>query len=170
MTSVYQWPVTGLLVVAVLFGAQGCAAQQDVNAVSSLTVEEAKSEAQSTEDAIAALIPAHSATRVAQHPTGGLLSCKGESVYQWYGHTYVDLRPGVDGEAILDDVIDTWKDHRSFSVSTHTNLSNTRVVELDGQYKSTYFVNVAEEGSQISITSFSSCFILPKGANPGGQY
>jgi hypothetical protein len=165
-----HWPAAGSLVVAVLFGTQGCATQQDARAISSLSVEKAKGEAQSTEDDIAALIPSESVTQVEQHPNGGLLSCKGESAYQWYGHTYVRLKAGVDAEAIVDDLVDKWKADESFAISTYTNLSDRRVVELDGHYNSSYFVDVEDGGTQISIASFSPCFILPKGVYPGGEF
>jgi hypothetical protein len=158
------------LVIAVLIGTQGCATRQDAHTISPLSLEEAKGEAQSTEDDIVAQIPSDSVAHVEQAPTGGLLSCTSESAYQWYGHTYVDFRSGVDAESIVDDLVDKWKADKSFSVSTYTNLSDTRVVRLRGDYKSSYFVNVAEAGSQISIASFSPCFFLPKGADPGGEF
>ena len=73
-------------------------------------------------------------------------------------------------EGIVDDLVDKWRDDKSFTVSTHTDLSDTRVVRLRGKYNSSYFVNVSEAGSQISIISFSPCFALPAGADPGGRY
>ena len=149
---------------------QGCATQEDSHSVSALTVEEAKSEAQFTEDGIASMIPSESVTKVEQHPNGGLLSCKGESAYQWYGHTYVHLRVGVDAEAVIDGLIDQWAADESFAISTYKNLSDRRVVELDGHYNSSYFVDVEDAGAQISIASFSPCFTLPKGVYPGGEF
>jgi hypothetical protein len=82
----------------------------------------------------------------------------------------VDLRGGVDIQVILDDVVDKWKADKSFSVSRRTDFSKARIVELDGQYNSTYFVNVAKASDHITIASFSQCFALPKAADPGEQY
>lgn len=158
------------LVVAALFGTQGCVMGQDAHPVSSLTVDEAKGEAQSVEDDIAALIPPESVTHVEQASTGGLLSCAGESAYQWYGHTYVDLRAGVDVEAILDAVVDKWRHDKSISTSRRTTWSKLHVVELDGPHNSTYFINARHSSDQISITSFSQCFILPEGVDPGKDF
>jgi hypothetical protein len=158
------------LVIAVLLASQGCAMEQNAHVLSSLTLEEAKSEAQSIEDEIAALFPAQSVTHANQLPTGGLLSCNVKSGYQWYGQTVVDLRAGADIEAILSDVVDKWKADESFIVSRRTNLSKARIVELDGRYDSTYFVNVAKANDHVMIASYSPCFTLPEGADPGGEY
>lgn len=163
------------LAVAVLLGTQGCAMHQDARVVGSLTLEQAKREAQSIEDDIAALIPAQSVSHLEQMQTGGLLSCNAKSAYQWYGKTVVDLRGGVDIQVILDDVVDKWKADKSFSVSRRTesrrtDFSKARIVELDGQYNSTYFVDVAKASDHITIASFSQCFALPKAADPGEQY
>jgi hypothetical protein len=158
------------LAIAVLIATQGCAMQQHARVVSSLTLEEAKSEAQSAEDDIASLIPAQSVTHMEQMPTGGLLSCNAKSAYQWYGKTVVDLRAGVDVQAILDEVVDKWKADKSFSVSRRTDFSKARIVQLDGQYDSTFFVRIAKESHHVSIASYSQCFILPKGADPDEQY
>jgi hypothetical protein len=158
------------LVVAVLLGTQGCAMHQDARVVSSLTLEEAKREAQSIEDDIAALIPAQSVTHVEQMPTGGLLSCNAKSAYRWYGKTVVNLRGGVDVQAILDGVVEKWKADKSFSVSRRTDFLKARIVELDGPYDSTYFVNVPKPSDHVSIASYSQCFTLPKGADPSEQY
>jgi hypothetical protein len=158
------------LIIAVLIGTQGCAIEQNAHVLSSLTLEEAKSEAQSIEDEIAALFPAHSVTHANQFSTGRLLSCNVKSGYQWYGQTVVDLRAGADIEAILSDVVDKWKADESFIVSKRTNFSKARIVELDGRYDSTYFVNVAKANDRVMIASYSPCFTLPKGADPGGEY
>jgi hypothetical protein len=158
------------LVIAVLLASQGCAMEQEAHVLSSLTLEEAKSEAQSIEDEIAALVPAQSVRHAEQLPTGGLLLCNVKSGYQWYGQTLVDLRAGADIEAILSDVVDKWKADESFIVSRRTNLLKARIVELDGRYDSTYFVNVAKAKDQVMIASYSPCFTLPKGADPSGEY
>jgi hypothetical protein len=135
-----------------------------------LTPEEARGEAQSVEDDIAALIPPASVTHLEQVQKGGLLSCAGESAYQWYGHAHADLLAGVDVEAILDAAVDKWKYDKSISASRRTTWSKLHVVELDGPHNSTYFIHVRHSGDQISITSFSQCFILPEGVDPGEEF
>ncbi|WP_431277705.1 hypothetical protein [Leifsonia poae] len=138
--------------------------------VSSLTVVEAKHEAQSMEDKIAALVPAEYVAKREQAATGGLLSCKGERAFQWYGHTSIDLQGDPDLNRLMRSVADHWKNAKEFAVRWRTTRIKTPEVNLDGADFANYSITHSESGTKLDILSFSPCFTLPKGVYAGGEF
>lgn len=134
----------------------------------SITWEEAKSDAQTMEREIAALIPAEVIVSISQNPKGTLFSCD-STRHRWLGSTTVSVTPGTAIEPIVRDIERRYQGSR-FTVSTRTTLAG--FYELDLRSPATtesYLVGENVEGT-IWIDSSSACFTLPDGVYPGGDF
>jgi len=139
------------------------------NSPSGLTWEDAKASTQAMEKEIVARIPSAEVSAVDQMSTGILFSCSDDR-HVWKGGTTVTLVPGVDAEAVVRSLEDSFANDR-FDIRTRQDFDGNYEVQLvapDGEEN--YLFSRDRGGDTLSIRSTSACFTLPAGVYPGGDF
>lgn len=162
--------LAGVLLVAAIGALTGCATGNPSLTDESLDVYGAKATAQRIEGSLAAFVPVEAIASTEQTETGGLLSCRGERVFQWSGHTYLHLAADVDTEAIVDDVATYYRDQPGFRAERDTTDDGVPRVRVRGPHGSTYSMALSVDRTYIQILSFSPCFRLADGLHPRDTY
>ena len=143
----------------------------DVSGVNTqLTLEGAKKTAMTVERDLAAMVPADVVTSIDQHPTGVLISCKGDRAYHWAGQTNVIVSTLPDAGALVDAIVAKYQGKKGFAAERRTEMDGQPGVEVSGEYGAGYFVSPSVDKTAIEISSFSPCFVLPEDMSPGDTY
>ena len=135
-----------------------------------LTLEEAKKTAMAMELELAAMVPADIVTSIDQHPTGVLLSCQGDRVYQWAGQTNVSVSSPPDSGAIVDAIVARYQKIEGYTASRDQRADNQPRAQVLGAYGADYLIGPSGDNTAIGISSFSPCFVLPEGMSSDGSY
>lgn len=156
-----------LLCVSVL---SGCAPDGDVpSEENSVTLEEAKADAQAMEMEIASLIPGDLVVGVEQKPDGTLFSCD-EKQHRWKGSTRIMLTPDADPESIVMDLEVRMSDDDRFASRNWFDPTGAYNVQLMSPESAANFIFGEDDPHTIRIASGSVCFTLPEGVYPGGTF
>jgi hypothetical protein len=168
---------TILTIAALLLALEGCAVQKtgsgpEDNTISSLTVYEAKHQAQSMEDQIVALVPAQYIAKSDQLAKASLLSCNSGPNYQWAGGTTIELKNAPAIESILHSISAHWKNKSDYTVEQDTAANGTPRLTISSAHGAQYLMGptTAKGEPQFQILSFSPCFKLPSDMDPGALY
>lgn len=139
-------------------------------AVSELTWQEAKAEAQRGEDQIVALIPSDQVASSEQNTEGVLLSCD-TTRHQWSGRTTVTLTPDTDSEAVATAIASHFRGSDEYTVKEDRADGQPLIVQLvAADNEENYLVAVGVNPDQLEVSSASRCFTLPEGTYPGGKF
>lgn len=166
-TSLWRRGVFLLLCVTVLSGCTPAA--EEPSEESSVTWEEAKTDAQAIEMEIASLIPAEAVADIVQKPEGTLLSCD-ETQHNWNGSTTVTLTPSSNAERIVKDLETRLEDDDRFESRNWIDPTGAYNVQLMSPSTAANFIFGEDEPHTIRIASGSVCFTLPEGVYPGGKF
>lgn len=159
---------TSAIVTVVVFSLIGCGTG-DVDVSSALTWEKAKADAQATELELADLVPSEQVVSIAQSPKGILLSCDSER-HQWTGRTKIALIDGADRNAIALSIIAHFNTADQFSVTEHTLSESKTMFQLIAKDNEENYIVRPNNAGGLDISSASTCFTLPHGTYPGGEF
>lgn len=170
-TTKYAGVAVLLLSGVLLAGCLSGGARKDVSiAEPDLTLEEAKKTTMAMELELAAMVPADIVTSIDQHPTGVLLSCQGDRVYQWAGQTNVVVSSPPDSGAIVDAIVARYLKTEEYTASRDQRIDNQPRAQVLGAYGADYLIGPSGDNTAIGISSFSPCFVLPEGMSSDGSY
>ena len=155
-------------VVALALLATGCTPGGTVN--EDLTVEDAKSIAQTMERDLAALVPEEFVTEVVQNDTGVLMKCDDDGAYQWTGQTRVYVTDGVDAAAVVAAASDQFSGSADFRVEEDTTADGEPRAHIIGEGGEGYLLSRSVDGTYVGVSSFSPCFLLPDDVSPRGDF
>ncbi len=133
-----------------------------------LTVENAKRIAQGIENDIVAAFPERSVRTVEQTPDGVLLRCSADRAYSWIGRTTVALTPYAEPQNVIETVTTAYRNNDEL-VPEDITEGGLPGVQLNGPYGSGYVVS-GEQSGNVTIDSFSPCFVLPEGKSSSARY
>ncbi len=134
-----------------------------------LTWQEAKAQTQATEMDIADQIPRDVVLSKDQQEKGGLLSC-GPDRHRWKGATIVTVISGTDIESLVKDLADHYAQETEYEISTRRNILDQFELQLVVPDASENYIVAEFNTDSIRIPSSSSCFTLPEGVYPGGDF
>lgn len=138
-------------------------------AVSEVSLEQAKAQAQTMELEIAGLVPSESVLSVDQMPKGTLFSCS-DVEWTWYGATTVTVVEGTDIEAIVRSIQAHYEGSR-FDLRTRRDIADHFEVQLmSPDTAENYLVGEGFVSTEIRIDSGSACFTLPEGTWARGSF
>lgn len=147
----------------------GCTSPPAPTPENTVTLDEAKAEAQAMELEIATLIPPESVLSVDQKPKGVLLSCDGDQ-HSWNGSTTVTLVPGTNPEVIVKDLESRMANDDRFESTNWIGPTGKFRVQLVSTKTAANYIFGEGEGTTIVIDSGSPCFTLPEDVYPGGTF
>lgn len=142
-------------------------AQRDPT-VSSMTVAEAKSQAQLIEDDVAARVDVDAVVRTQRIDPGTLLGCS-RGAYQWSGGSSVSLATDASARDIVGTLAKSYAgeaEDQGLVYEKRKGRGDSHDFVLRGDHGASYYVSADQTDSTVEITSFSSCFeleVLPDG-------
>jgi hypothetical protein len=159
--------MTRLAVLAAVLsvGWPGCSSQETI---SRLSPDEAKNIAQQMENRIPALVPKEYVESHEQRRNGVVMPC-GKGAYAWHGHTYLTLKPNVDFERTMRELVTEIRRDPQYQVRM-TKLESIPIADIRGPFGAQYMAGESLEATKYSISSSSPCFELPDGIPSGGSF
>jgi hypothetical protein len=135
----------------------------------SFSIADAKKQAQSMEDRLAAEVPSEDVASTDQQAKGSLFSCA-DGQHQWIGRTTITVQGDPDFPAILDATFEKWNGKDGFKAERSWAGDGAPEVHLIANDGQVYIVGSSIEGDRFFIDSASTCFTVPKGIYPGGSW
>jgi hypothetical protein len=157
---------------ALAFVLGGCASNRAEPAPSPsapFSIADAKLQAQTMEDRLAAEVPSANVASTDQQAEGVLLSCA-NGQHQWTGRTTVTVQGETDFTAILDATFEKWHAKHGFEAERSRAGDGAPEVQIFANDGQVYLVGPTVAGDRYLIASASACFTLPKGTYPGGLW
>lgn len=155
-----------VVAAAMLAGLAACGA---TNGTGQMNLQEAKTVALNGENETAKLVPSANIASSHQHQEASLLSCSSGG-YRWPGQTRIVFAGNPDRGAIVDTIARHWKSRDGYDVHAKKTSSGQPRVDVTGTDGSFYSISVLDGGSSLYIDSFSPCFTLKSGQDPGTKY
>jgi hypothetical protein len=122
-------------------------------------VDLAKRTTLTIETQIAAFVPADKVLSTHQTLTSKVIfPCLGKSGESyWPGSTVVNLKPGVDTDAVMSAIAAKWTNDRGWTVFQSKDASGNPTLIIKSSINASYTVSFVQ-GPQLSIVALSSCF------------
>jgi hypothetical protein len=140
--------------------------------VSSMTLDEAKLQAQRVEDDVAAHIGGDSVVGSERVDPGTLLKC-GRAEYQWSGGSSVFLAAHSPAAEVVDALGHFYAEQAADQSLVYETRMGRRAASdfvLRGDHGASYYVSAGVSDSSVEITSFSSCVRLDELPDGGLSY
>lgn len=140
--------------------------------VSSMTLDEAKLQAQRVEDDVAAHIGGDSVLGSERIDPGTLLRCS-RGAYQWSGGSSILLAAQSPAADVIDALGDFYSGQSADGSLTYEKRRGRPAASdfvLRGVHGASYYVSAGDGDSSVEITSFSSCVRLDELPDGGLSY
>lgn len=134
-----------------------------------ITLDQAKTRAQTIEREIADALPADTLRDIDQRATGTFLPCSGGEGDQWAGGLTAKVVGDPPSDQIVGPITDHFADRDDVALRLRKDHGDS-LVDIIGTHGSMWIVRYARNRAELDVDSFAPCIRLPESVWRGDRY